>query len=81
MFTVDTLEFSRDLEKVGMQRQVAETLAEKIKQAQDISLDKLATKADLKAVENDLRSQIKISMLTTIVSLGAIMAFIQKFLG
>lgn len=75
MFIIDTLEFSRDLEKVGMQRKVAETLAEKIKEAQIKSSVELATKSDIEM----LRQEIKISMLTTIISLGTIVALIEKF--
>lgn len=86
MFTIDTLEFSRDLEKAGMQRKVAETLAEKIKESQVGSLQSLATKSDLIEVKQELKSdiallrqEIKISMLTAVVSLGTIVALVEKF--
>ncbi len=75
MFIIDTLEFSRDLEKAGMQKKVAETLAEKIKEAQIKSATELATKSDVEM----LRQEIKISMLTTIISLGGIIALVEKF--
>ena len=76
MFIIDTLEFSKDLEKAGMQRKIAETLAEKIKEAQIKSSVELSTKADIVM----LRQEIKIAMLTTIISLGTIMALIEKFI-
>jgi hypothetical protein len=76
MFIVDTLEFSRKLERAGMQRKVADTLAEEIKEAQIKSSVELATKSDIAL----LRHEIKIAMLTTIISLSAILAFIEKFI-
>ena len=81
MFVIDTLEFSRDLEKAGMQKKVAETLAEKIKDAQFNSSQKLATKSDLKSEIALLRQEIRNAMLTTIISLGTIMALIEKFVN
>jgi hypothetical protein len=86
MFTIDTLTFSKDLEKAGMQRKVAEVLAEKIKESQIESSTELATKSDILVVKQDLknaaqelRQEIKISMLTTIISLGTIIALVEKF--
>jgi hypothetical protein len=76
MFIIDTLEFSRDLEKAGMQKRTAEALAEKMKEAQIKSSVELATKADIAM----LKQEIKISMLTTIISLGTIIALVDKFL-
>ena len=86
MFTIDTLEFSRDLEKAGMPRKVAETLAEKIKEVQIEASSETATKSDIvslkteiKQVKAELKQEIKISMLTTIISLGTIIALVEKF--
>ncbi|MBP7710788.1 MAG: hypothetical protein KA100_06955 [Rickettsiales bacterium] len=85
-FTIDTLEFSKDLEKSGMPRKTAETLAEKIKEVQIASSQELATKSDILLVKQDLenfrqdlKQEIKISMLTTIISLGGIIALVEKF--
>jgi len=87
MFIIDTLEFSKSLEKAGMQKNIAETLAEKIKESQLKSDEVLATKKDIEdlriATKSDtesLRQEIKISMLTTIISLGTIVTLLEKFL-
>lgn len=80
MFIIDTLEFSKSLEKAGMQKNIAETLAEKIKESQLKSDEVLATKKDIKVLGENLKQEIKISMLTTIVSLGAIVTLFEKFL-
>lgn len=64
-----------------MQRKIAETLAEKIKETQIKSSAELVTKDDLFGVEKSLRQEIKIAMLTTIISLGTIMALIEKFVS
>lgn len=68
MFTIDTLAFSRKLEKAGIKKETAEALAEAIQVAQAKSYEILTTKQD-----------IKIAMLTTIISLGTITALIAKF--
>ncbi|MES2960977.1 MAG: hypothetical protein V4694_01175 [Pseudomonadota bacterium] len=81
MIIIDTLEFSRDLEKAGMQKKVAETLAEKIKDAQLNSSQKLVTKSDIKSEIALLRQEIRNALLTTIISLGTIMALIEKFVN
>jgi hypothetical protein len=81
MFMIDTLNFSRNLERAGMQKRIADVLAEGIKEAQIQSSKHLATKGDLTALGKELRQEIKIAMLTTIISLGAIMALIEKFIG
>ena len=81
LFTIDTLDFSKKLEKAGMQKKIADVLAEEIKEAQIKSSNDLATKSDLKHEIALLRQEIKISMLTTIISLGAIMALIEKFIN
>lgn len=76
MFTIDTLLFSRKLEKAGLKKEVAETLVEELKEIQSRSSESTATKGDIAM----LRSEIKIAMLTTIISLGSIMALITKFI-
>ncbi len=81
MFTIDTLTFVKKLEKSGMKKEIAETLAEEFKDAQIKSSEILATKTDISSLRNELKSEIKIAMLTTIISLGAIMAFIEKFIN
>lgn len=79
MFITDTLKFSRDLEKAGMQKKVADTLAEQFKEAQITASQELVTKSDLKSEITLLRQEIKNAMLTTIISLGTIIALVEKF--
>jgi hypothetical protein len=81
MFTIDTLLFSKKLEKAGMKKETAEVLAEEIKEIQSRSSGAMATKGDLAHLESSMRHEIKIAMLTTIISLGAIMALIEKFIN
>lgn len=56
--TIDTLEFSEDLQKSGMKTETADMLAKKIKEAQSQSIANIATKNDIKneilALENRL---------------------------
>lgn len=88
MFIIDTLEFSKKLEKSGMIKEVAETLAEEIKSSQLKSDEVLATKRDIQSFRSEIKSEIvlvrqeiKNAMLTTIVSLGAIIALLEKFIN
>lgn len=84
MFSIDTLAFSRRLEKAGMKKETAEALAEEIKEIQIQSSEALATKVDISRLENEIKlikKEIQNAMLTTIISLGAIMAFIEKFIN
>lgn len=81
MFVIGTLEFSRDLERAGMQKKVADTLAEKIKEVQTNSSTEIATKDNIATAIVMLKQEIKISMLTTIIGLGAIMTLIEKFVN
>lgn len=70
----------------------AELIVKTINESQQINFENLVTKQELKSeiqsvkveLKNEiklLRNEIKIAMLTTIISLGTIMAFIQKFVG
>lgn len=79
MFVIDTLEFSRKMERSGMSKKTAETLAEEIKEAQEKSLDNLATKNDLKLEIALLRQEIKNAMFTTIISISAIITVLKVF--
>lgn len=53
-FTIDTLQFSKRMQKAGLQKEVADELAEAIKEVQSESINDLATKQDLKSLENDI---------------------------
>ncbi len=64
IFSIDTLQFSKRLQKAGLQEAVANELAETLKDAQSQSLEGLATKQDLAILEKDI-----------IIKLGSLMAF------
>ena len=81
MFTIDTLLFSKKLEKAGMKKEAAETLAEELREMQLKSSESAATKGDLVNLAKDLRNEIRIAMLTTIISLGAMMTLVAKFIN
>lgn len=79
LYTVDTLQLSKRLEKAGLKKEVAEELSEAIKDTQTQSLENFATKQDLKHeveklgqkienLEHRLTSRISI-MLTVAVGL------------
>lgn len=77
--TVDTLQFSKRMQKAGFEQKAADELAEAIKEIQTTSSNEVATKHDLLIVKNELkaeinlvRAEIKNAMLTTIISIGGI---------
>ncbi len=51
---IDTLQFSKRMQNVGLSQKIAEELAEAIKDSTSISADNLATKQDLQEVKNDV---------------------------
>jgi hypothetical protein len=51
---IDTLQFSKRMQNVGLNQKIAEELAEAIKDSTSISTDNLATKQDLQVVKNDV---------------------------
>ncbi len=91
MFTIDTLLFSKKLEKSGMKKETAEVLAEEIKEIQMQSQGALATKSDILILKSEIselknefkliRHEIKIAMLTAMMGTGAIVALIEKFIN
>ncbi len=52
--TLDTLQFSKRLQKAGLDKKVSEELAEAIKETQENSTQHLATKIDMTLVRKDL---------------------------
>ena len=46
-FTIDTLQFSKRLQKVGLSEEIADEFAEAIKDTQNQSIEGLATKNDI----------------------------------
>ena len=55
-FAVDTLEFAEQLQKAGMTKKIAQTLAKQINQAGQEYVGNLATKNDLKLVQKDIET-------------------------
>jgi len=58
--TIDTLQFARRMQKAGLDQKVAEELAEAIKESQSQSLESLATKEDLKAIEQTSKQDLRL---------------------
>jgi hypothetical protein len=54
LFAIDTLQFSNRMQKAGLEKKVADELAEAIKETQSQSLENVTTKQDLKILENDI---------------------------
>ncbi len=53
-FTLDTLQFSKRLQKAGLAKEISEELAEAIKDTQTQTVEGLATKQDLKILEQKI---------------------------
>jgi hypothetical protein len=51
---IDTLQFSKRMQNVGLNQKIAEELAEAIKDSTSISTENIPTKQDLQAVKNDV---------------------------
>jgi hypothetical protein len=49
VFTIDTLQFSKRMQKAGLQPQIADELAEALKENQTQSSEGLATKSNISA--------------------------------
>ncbi len=90
--TIDTLQFFNRMQKAGLDKKISDELAEAIKETQSQfisqSLENVVTKQDILTLESKIdheiklvKSEIKNSMLTTIISLGTIMALIEKFIN
>jgi predicted nuclease with TOPRIM domain len=56
LFAIDTLQFSKRLQKAGLKIEIAEEIAEAIKDSQTQTIEGLATKLDLRELRQDLRS-------------------------
>ena len=90
----DPIQAIKRLHKAGVQKEMAEAFVEEIRASQESSLEDLATKQDIKDVKNEIellkqetkneatliRSEIRNAMLMTIISLGGIIALIEKFI-
>lgn len=58
--SIDTLQFSKRMQKAGLQREVAEELSEAIKDACPHSVEGIATKQDIKILEQNTKQDLKI---------------------
>ncbi len=58
-FTIDTLQFSKRMQKVGLQKEVAEELAEAIKDSQAQSAEGFATKDYVQNKLNESESRLE----------------------
>ena len=56
--TFDTLRTARRLKEAGASEPVAEAIAEALRESRELDLAQLATKADLAALDSDLRREI-----------------------
>jgi len=55
-FTIDTLQFSKRLQKAGLDQKIAEELSEAIKETQNQSIEGLATKHDIALLKKDIQA-------------------------
>ena len=82
--SLNTLKTTRHFARHGAHKTLAEEISTVFKEQENSTLkiiSQLATKKDLATFRNETKQDIKIAMLTTIISLGAIMALIEKFLN
>lgn len=68
----DPLKAVKRMQKAGVQKDLAESIAEEIRESQDCIINDLATKNDLISEIALVRAEIKNAMLTTIISIGGI---------
>jgi hypothetical protein len=54
VMAIDTLQFSRRMQNAGLSQNIAEELAEAIKDSTSISTENIATKQDLQEVKRDI---------------------------
>ena len=57
--TIDTLQFAKRMQKSSLDQKIAEELADAIKETQTQSLEGLATKQDIKMLEQATKQDIK----------------------
>lgn len=73
-FTIDTLQFAKKLQKVGMPQEIAEELTEVLKETHTQHLDDLATKHDLLDVKKELKNEMELLKKDLIIKLVSLMA-------
>ena len=77
-FTIDTLQFSKRMQKAGLQKEIAEELAEAIQETHSQSVDGLATKDDINLLKKDIQlveQKIESSAQKLIIKLGSFIVF------
>ena len=57
---IDTLQFSKRMQKAGLEEKVANELAEAINESQSHSVERLATKEDLRIIEQTNKQEFKL---------------------
>ncbi len=75
IFTIDTLQFSKRMQKAGLQPQIADELTEALKETLTQSSEGLATKEDLTSLEYRLEQKMELQKRDIVIKLGSIMAF------
>lgn len=56
LFSIDTLQFSKRMQRAGLQQQVAEELAKSLKESCSYSTEGLATKEDIKFLDQKIEN-------------------------
>jgi hypothetical protein len=83
-FTIDTLQFSKRLQKAGLEQRIADEFAEAIKDTQNQTIQGLATKEDVKIVEQKIESlehKLTVKMFLMITAAVAIIAWLDKVIN
>jgi len=76
--TFDTLKFVKALKAAGFDDAQAEVLTEALKDAQDVHLAELATKADLRELELKLEGELKLLRWMVGVMLAGVLSLVLK---
>ena len=69
------------MQKAGLQREIAEELAEAINEGQSRSIEKFATKDDIKHLEEKIENKLEILKRDIVIKLGGIMVLGITVLG
>jgi hypothetical protein len=54
--TIDTLQFSKRMQKAGLEKEVSDELAEALKEASSQSIEVVATKQDIELLRKDMQN-------------------------
>ena len=81
---IDTLQFSKRMQKAGLQKEVAEELAEAMKDAYLQSVEGIATKQDIKILEqkiDSLEHKITIRLFVMLTVAVGVIAWLDKIIS